>query len=159
MVCGTEATDHEAEDALPSQSKETHPHLLLRGLSGAKVEIGLATMAYNLKRITTCSVQPNSPESFTRPDLCGSRAHNLQPRHQLSFVTTSRACCETQFRRWCKDARSSLVDALMMSDCARHECASSSLMKRFRQFGCTEHIRHALDVVCHRCQADFDPCA
>jgi hypothetical protein len=57
MVCGTEATDHEAEDALPSQSKETHPHLLLRGLSGAKVEIGLATMAYNLKRITTCSVQ------------------------------------------------------------------------------------------------------
>jgi transposase len=29
-----------------------HPRLLLRGLSGAKVEIGLATMAYNLKRIT-----------------------------------------------------------------------------------------------------------
>jgi DDE family transposase len=28
-----------------------HPRLLLRGLSGAKVEIGLATMAYNLKRI------------------------------------------------------------------------------------------------------------
>ena len=26
--------------------------LLMRGLSGAKVEIGLATMAYNLKRIT-----------------------------------------------------------------------------------------------------------
>lgn len=29
-----------------------HPRLLMRGLSGAKVEIGLATMAYNLKRIT-----------------------------------------------------------------------------------------------------------
>ena len=29
-----------------------HPRLLLHGLSGAKVEIGLATMAYNLKRIT-----------------------------------------------------------------------------------------------------------
>jgi transposase len=29
-----------------------HPHLLLRGLSGAKTEIGLATMAYNLKRMT-----------------------------------------------------------------------------------------------------------
>jgi transposase len=29
-----------------------HPHLLMRGLSGAKAEIGLATMAYNLKRIT-----------------------------------------------------------------------------------------------------------
>lgn len=30
-----------------------HPRLLMRGLSGAKIEIGLATMAYNLKRITT----------------------------------------------------------------------------------------------------------
>jgi transposase len=29
-----------------------HPRLLMRGLSGATVEIGLATMAYNLKRIT-----------------------------------------------------------------------------------------------------------
>lgn len=29
-----------------------HPRLLLRGLSGAKTEIALATMAYNLKRIT-----------------------------------------------------------------------------------------------------------
>jgi len=29
-----------------------HPRLLLRGLSGAKAEIALATMAYNLKRIT-----------------------------------------------------------------------------------------------------------
>jgi transposase len=29
-----------------------HPRLLMRGLSGARVEIGLAAMAYNLKRIT-----------------------------------------------------------------------------------------------------------
>jgi hypothetical protein len=29
-----------------------HPRLLMRGLCGAKVEIGLATMAYNLKRMT-----------------------------------------------------------------------------------------------------------
>jgi len=29
-----------------------HPRLLMRGLSGAKSEIGLATMAYNLKRMT-----------------------------------------------------------------------------------------------------------
>lgn len=29
-----------------------HPRLLMRGLSGAQVEIGLATTAYNLKRIT-----------------------------------------------------------------------------------------------------------
>jgi hypothetical protein len=29
-----------------------HPRLLMRGLSGARVEIGFATMAYNLKRVT-----------------------------------------------------------------------------------------------------------
>ena len=28
-----------------------HPRLLLRGLNGARIEIGLATMAYNLKRM------------------------------------------------------------------------------------------------------------
>jgi hypothetical protein len=29
-----------------------HPRSLMRGLSGARVEIGIATMAYNIKRIT-----------------------------------------------------------------------------------------------------------
>lgn len=29
-----------------------HPRLLMRGLSDASVEIGLATMAYNIKRMT-----------------------------------------------------------------------------------------------------------
>jgi transposase len=29
-----------------------HPRLLVRGLAGARAEIGIATMAYNLKRIT-----------------------------------------------------------------------------------------------------------
>jgi hypothetical protein len=29
-----------------------HPRLLVRGLSGARSEIAIATMAYNLKRIT-----------------------------------------------------------------------------------------------------------
>jgi transposase len=29
-----------------------HPRLLLRGLSGARAEIGIATVAYNIKRIT-----------------------------------------------------------------------------------------------------------
>lgn len=28
-----------------------HPRLLMRGLAGAQTEIGLATMAYNLKRM------------------------------------------------------------------------------------------------------------
>lgn len=32
-----------------------HPRLLLRGLSGARVEISLATMAYNLKRMLTAA--------------------------------------------------------------------------------------------------------
>jgi hypothetical protein len=32
-------------------------------------------------------------------------------------------------------------------------------MKRFGQFGCAEHVCDALDVVCHRREADFDPCA
>jgi hypothetical protein len=31
----------------------------MRGLRGAKVEIGLATMAYNLKRMTNVLAQPN----------------------------------------------------------------------------------------------------
>ena len=30
-----------------------HPPLLMRGSSGARVEIDLATMAYNLKRMTS----------------------------------------------------------------------------------------------------------
>ncbi len=29
-----------------------HPRLLMRGLIGARAEIGIATMAYNLKRTT-----------------------------------------------------------------------------------------------------------
>jgi hypothetical protein len=36
-----------------------HPRLLMRGLSGAKVEIGLATMAYNLPHHKMCSAQRN----------------------------------------------------------------------------------------------------
>ena len=28
-----------------------HPRMLMRGLSGARVEIGLASMAYNIKRM------------------------------------------------------------------------------------------------------------
>ena len=29
-----------------------HPRLLMRGLTGARGEIGIATMVYNLKRVT-----------------------------------------------------------------------------------------------------------
>ena len=37
-------------------------------------------------------------------------------------------------------------------------CALSGVMKRLRQFGCAEHVCDAPDVVCHRREADFDPC-
>ena len=43
-----------------------HPRLLMRGLSGAKVEIGLATMAYNLKRITNVLGTVKLTEVFHR---------------------------------------------------------------------------------------------
>jgi transposase len=41
-----------------------HPRFLMRGLSGAKVEIGLATMAYNLKRITNVLGVARLTEAF-----------------------------------------------------------------------------------------------
>jgi IS5 family transposase len=43
-----------------------HPRLLMRGLSGAKVEIGLATMAYNLKRITNVLGAAKTAESLAQ---------------------------------------------------------------------------------------------
>jgi len=43
-----------------------HPRLLMRGLSGAKVEIGLATMAYNLKRITNVLGAARTAESLAQ---------------------------------------------------------------------------------------------
>jgi Transposase DDE domain len=36
-----------------------HPRLLTRGISGAQGEIGIATMAYNLKRISNVLGQRN----------------------------------------------------------------------------------------------------
>jgi len=43
-----------------------HPRLLMRGLSGARAEIGLATMAYNLKRITKVLGTVTLTEAFRR---------------------------------------------------------------------------------------------
>jgi hypothetical protein len=39
-------------DAQRRASCFQHPRLLMRGLSGARVETSLATMAYNIKRMT-----------------------------------------------------------------------------------------------------------
>jgi len=43
-----------------------HPRLLMRGLSGARVEIGLATMAYNIKRMTNVLGATKLTESLNR---------------------------------------------------------------------------------------------
>jgi hypothetical protein len=55
-----------------------HPRLLMRGLSGAKVEIGLATMAYNLKRITNVLGAAKLTKRFIASD--GTRPENAQFR-------------------------------------------------------------------------------
>ena len=41
-----------------------HPRLLMRGLTGARAEIGIATMAYNLKRITNVLGAANLMKAF-----------------------------------------------------------------------------------------------
>jgi hypothetical protein len=41
-----------------------HPRLLMRGLSGARAEIGIAMMAYNLKRITNMLGAANLTKAF-----------------------------------------------------------------------------------------------
>jgi hypothetical protein len=53
-----------------------HPRLLMRGLSGTKVEIGFATMAYYLKRITNVLAQPNLRKPFITPDRAQPRNAN-----------------------------------------------------------------------------------
>jgi|ERR1700739_3054162 len=44
-----------------------HPRLLMRGLSGAKSEIGLATMVYNLKRMANALGTPKLLEALQKP--------------------------------------------------------------------------------------------
>jgi hypothetical protein len=68
-----------------------------------------------------------------------------------------RGCCETQFRR-SQRGTTPLAGEIMISDFGFRRCALSGVMKRFHQFGCAEHVRHAFYVVCHRCEPDFDPC-
>ncbi len=43
-----------------------HPRLLMRGLSGARVEIGLASMAYNIKRMTNVLGAASLTEALQR---------------------------------------------------------------------------------------------
>ncbi|MGA7243625.1 MAG: transposase [Terracidiphilus sp.] len=59
-----------------------HPRLLMRGLSGAKVEIGFATMAYNLKRITNVLGAAKLTGHLTRPDRTGQNLRFEPPSVQ-----------------------------------------------------------------------------
>ena len=45
--------------------------------------------------------------------------------------------------------------ALEKRNCAFYYCALSGVTKRFRQFGCTQHVRDAFQVVSNRGNADF----
>ncbi len=53
-----------------------HPHLLMRGLSGAREEIGLATMTYNLKRVTNLLGTVKLTKRFVASD--GTKLRNMQ---------------------------------------------------------------------------------
>jgi hypothetical protein len=53
-----------------------------------------------------------------------------------------------------KDA-TALTDVFRIWDCAFDRCVQSGVMKCFRQYGCTEHVRDAFKVVRHRREADF----
>ena len=68
-----------------------------------------------------------------------------------------RGCCETQLRR-CQRGTTPLAGEIMISDFGFRRCALSGVMKGFRNFDCAEHVRDALEVVCHRREADFDLC-
>lgn len=56
-----------------------HPRLLMRGLSGAQVETGLATMAYNLKRSQTFSAQLKSQRSCSTSDGTSETTRKCDP--------------------------------------------------------------------------------
>ena len=79
-----------------------HPRLLMRGLSGARVEIGIATMAYNIKRMTRCLARPDlqklSTQHEPRAIISSKRSRLNTPRgcvrgalhiRHRSFVMTS----------------------------------------------------------------------
>ena len=58
-----------------------HPRLLMRGLTGARAEIGIATMAYNLKRITNVlgAAKLTKAALSSTPDKNGRTFANREP--------------------------------------------------------------------------------
>ena len=66
-----------------------HPRLLLRGLSGAKTEIGIAVMAYNSSAWSTSSEQPRSRKNSCQPDqkrtYAGTQNRNAPSRGAPPF--------------------------------------------------------------------------
>jgi hypothetical protein len=92
--------------------------------------------------------------------LAGRRAHEIALRcwccNGAGVAGSERGRYETQFRRWNNDA-----DARSHSQKLRLRVSLmglSGVMERFGQFGCAKHVRDALEVICHRCESDFDPC-
>jgi hypothetical protein len=67
-----------------------HPRLLMRGLSGAGVEIGLATMAYkpqaHHKRARRNQTNGSASSLLTEHS---NRTHNLKPRHRQRLAIAS----------------------------------------------------------------------
>jgi hypothetical protein len=73
-----------------------HPRLLMRGLSGARIEIGLATMAYNIKRMTNVlgaiklSIKlERSRKTLTKQESLSAAWCMSESALKLSFVTAS----------------------------------------------------------------------
>ena len=62
--------------------------LLVRGLAGAKAEISIATMAYNLKRITKCAWGSQTDEG-ARPRLIERPARFANRRPRVRFCRSS----------------------------------------------------------------------
>jgi hypothetical protein len=68
-----------------------------------------------------------------------------------------RGCYKTQFRRLSKGTIA-LGNTLRILGLCVPSPGLSGVLERLRQFDRAEHVCNALEVVCHRREADFNPC-
>ena len=86
-----------------------HPRFLLRGLAGARIEIGLATMAYNLKRMINVlggaklAVMLETRPTKARNSACRRTGSALKDKNALP-APTSEICFVTDWRAWGESA-------------------------------------------------------
>lgn len=91
-------------------------------------------------------------------DLVRSRRErNLRPSLQRELFALVRGCYKTQFRRLSKGTIA-LGNTLRILELCVPSPGLSGVMERLRQFDRAEHVCNALEVVCHRREADFNPC-